>query len=75
MMSATSSLAHGKSATAKLLDLIAETMAVCAQARDAAERYEELRPMSNKTLAAMGLKRSELHRAAWNMMCDGSMRI
>ena len=41
MMSATSSLAHGKSTTAKLLDLIAETMSVCAQAHDAAARYEE----------------------------------
>ena len=75
MMSATSSLAHGKSTTAKLLDLIAETMSVCGQARDAAERYEELQPMSNQTLAGMGLKRSELPRAAWNMMCGGSMRI
>ena len=75
MMSATSSLAHGKSATAKLVDLIGETMAVCAQAHDAAARYEELRPMSNQALADMGLKRSNLHRAAWNMMCDGSMRI
>ena len=55
-----------------LVDRIAETLAICSRAREAAHAYEELKPLSDQALAARGLKRADLPRAAFDKLTEGS---
>jgi hypothetical protein len=75
-----SSLARSGSAAAhneapyralELWGYCAEAMHVCARACAAARHYEELKPMSDAALAARGLKRTDLPRAAFDKLNEG----
>jgi uncharacterized protein YjiS (DUF1127 family) len=53
-----------------LLSRVVEIVTVCAQARAAAHQYEHLHAMSDRALAELGLKRTELTRAAFDKLCE-----
>ena len=55
-----------------LLDWIREILVICRRGRTAAQYYEELRPQSDQSLAAKGLKRSDLPRAAFEKLTNES---
>jgi hypothetical protein len=73
------SLARSRSAAApnevghRALELwgsLTEAMEACAQAWAAARHYEDLRPKSGAALAQLGLKRSDLPRAAFDKLSE-----
>ena len=69
-----SGLLNGKTAAVNfgqstgLLNLIVDALAVCRRARAAADHYEELKSLSAQALAARGLTRAELPRAAFKKL-------
>ena len=49
---------------------IKEAMGICARANEAAQLYEALRPLSQEALAAKGLKREDIPRAAFDRLTE-----
>ena len=53
-----------------LFSLLGEVIAICARAQAAAHVYEELKPLSDQALAARGLTRADLARAAFMKLSE-----
>jgi hypothetical protein len=53
-----------------LFHRILEVLHICSRATAAAHQYEQLKPLSNEALAARGLKRDDLPRAAFDKLTE-----